>query len=418
LKSSIHKAIDKRINIDFQNIKTTSMKIQIKGMFFSLMLPLIILTSSAIKLSVSVSDEVITETESVTTIEKEEATYYNCGNLPMNRKGVNIKWRLDVKARYNGAHTGFLFDLADNATLKWRPQGITGRGKKVNNKSFLIVSWYGRKESAQKILPKSQREDYTDRGARISIINTTNMDKIKYRNVLLVDENLKPFAGCHAGGLAVVGDKLHVADSRGSSANPLADGSYDKVLVFDLTKIEKISSPVKKYSYVLRMESSYNSPINPGYLSYNKADDEMMIGSFTCNDAGDCKEQFSTGLAKFVFGKPNSIDRNTSFTTLETAETKTSKQFRQIQGMSTFTYNGKKYLVTSHSFASAKSALNFFAQKNGEWEWINKKTIDASGLEDVYVSSKNIWSVSEFSPLEAKFADRAVTAWKISKMVN
>ena len=266
LKSSIHKAIDKRINIDFQNIKTTSMKIQIKGMFFSLMLPLIILASSAIKLSVS--DEAITETESVTTtIEKEEATYYNCGNLPMNRKGVNIKWRLDVKARYNGAHTGFLFDLADNATLKWRPQGITGRGKKVNNKSFLIVSWYGRKESAQKILPKSQREDYTDRGARISIINTTNMDKIKYRNVLLVDENLKPFAGCHAGGLAVVGDKLHVADSRGSSANPLADGSYDKVLVFDLTKIEKISSPVKNLSFtklaILSLPHISLKPVTP-----------------------------------------------------------------------------------------------------------------------------------------------------------
>ena len=333
----------------------------------------------------------------------------------MNRKGVNLKWRLDVKKRYDGAHTGFLFDAADNNTIKWRPQGITGLGKKVNNKSFLIVSWYGRKKSEQKGLIK---EGYSDRGARVSIINTTNMDKIKYRNVLLVDKDLKPFPGCHAGGLAVVGDKLHVADSRGSKGNPLADGSYDRIMIFDLTKIEKISKPVKKYSYVLRMESSYNSPINPGYLSYNKADNEMMIGSFTCNDAGDCKKKFSTGPAKFVFANPNSINRNTSSTTLETAEAKVNKQFRQVQGMSTFTRNGKKYLVTSHSFASAKSALNFFEQKNGEWEWVKKKVIKAKGLEDVYVSSKNIWSVSEFSPLEVAFSDRGVTAWKTSKMVE
>ena len=419
LKSSIHKAIDKRINIDFQKIKTIIMKVQIKGTFFSLMLPLIILASSAINLSIS--EKTTTETEPVTTtIEKEEATYYNCGNLPLNRKGVNVKWRFDVKDRYTGSHTGFMFDAADNNTLKWRPQGITGLGKKVNNKSFLIVSWYGRKASEQKDLleTKIKREDYSDRGARISIVNTTNMDKIKYRNVLLVDKDLNPFKGCHAGGLAVVGDKLHVADSRGNSANPLADGSYDKVLVFDLTKIEKISTPVKKYSYVLRLESSYNSPVNPGFLSYNKTDDEMMIGSFTCNDAGKCKEKFSTGPAKLVFGNPNSIDRSTSSTTLETAEATTSKQFRQMQGMSTFTYNGKKYLVTSHSYGSAKSSLNFFEQKNGEWEWIKKKKIDAKGLEDVYISSKNIWSVSEFSPLEMPLSDRVVSAWKISKMVN
>jgi len=247
-------------------------------------------------------------------------------------------------------------------------------------------------------------------------VNTTNMNNIKYRNVLLVDKDLNTFPGCHAGGIAVVGDKLHVADSRGSSANPLADGSYDKVLVFDLTKIEKIDTPVKKYKYVLRMESSYNVPINPGYLSYNKADDEMMIGSFTCNDKGKCKKDFSTGPAKFVFGKPNSIDRNTSFTTLETTEAKNNRHFRQVQGMSTFTHNGTKYLVTAHSFGISTSSLNLFEQKNGKWEWIDERKMLAQGLEDVYVSSKNIWSLSEFSPLE--FGDRAVMAWKTSKLVK
>ncbi|MGB0864324.1 MAG: hypothetical protein ACPG19_12375 [Saprospiraceae bacterium] len=387
------------------------------GIYFSLLLPLFLVLSATFSNSsksektISTSQEInLTDTEPTTTVEKETATYYNVGNLPLNRVGTNIKWRQDVKGKYNGAHTGFLFNVGDNTTQHWRPQGVVGMGKKVNKKSFLIVSWYGRPKTTL------NKKDYKDRGARISVVNNTSMNKIKYRHILLVDKNLKPFKGTHAGGLAVVGDKLHVADSRGSKGKPLADGSYDKILVFDLTKIEKLKTAVKKYKYVLRLESSYNSPINPGYLSYNKTDNELMIGSFTCNDKGNCKKDFSTGIAKFVFGAPGSIDRNSPTTTLGNAETKSNRHFRQVQGMSTFTHEGTKYLVTAHSFALAPSALNLFEQKNGEWEWIGQRQMLAAGIEDIYVSGKNIWTVSEFSPIE--LGDRAVVAWRISKLVK
>lgn len=388
------------------------MKIQVKGMFFSFMLPLFLLASSVInELSIS---ETINDTKSITTEETTENTsaYLTLDKLPLNRKGRNIKLKPGLKKMYGKAHTGFLFNSGDNNTKDWRPQGITGTT--VGGKKFVIVSWYG--------IGKKGKQ-YHDRGGRISIVNVTNMDKIRYRHVLLVDKDNNTFPGCHVGGLALIGNKLHVADSRGSKNSPLSDGNYDQVLVFDITKIEKIGTPIKKYEYILKMESSYNSPINPSYISYDKTDDKLLIGTFTCTSC-----DFTKKPAELVWFNPGELVRpldktKNEYLSLEGLEQKHNKQLRRIQGAATISYNGEKYLVTASSLASAKSKVNIYKKINGEWDWVKAKTYSACGLEDVYFSKKNFWTLSEFRPFEVgtvntAFQNRAVVATKISTLLK
>ena len=49
---------------------------------------------------------------------------------------------------------------------------------------------------------------------RVSFVDVTNMNSIKYRHVLLVDETYNKFDSMHAGGLVYRKDKIYVPDTR------------------------------------------------------------------------------------------------------------------------------------------------------------------------------------------------------------
>jgi hypothetical protein len=70
-------------------------------------------------------------------------------------------------ATYDPAYMGFIWNDPDNVTPEWRPQGITGM--EVDSKKFIIVSWYD--------------FDPGNRGSRISFVDITDLDNIKYRHV-------------------------------------------------------------------------------------------------------------------------------------------------------------------------------------------------------------------------------------------
>lgn len=111
-------------------------------------------------------------------------------------------------------HTGFVFDQDDQNT-KWRPQGLSGSadafpetsGVTPGGRKLLVVSWHDDKFSND-----------GEKGARVTFIDVTDMDRIRYRHVLLVE----PFENggglvdiksidMHAGGIAWVGRYLYVA---------------------------------------------------------------------------------------------------------------------------------------------------------------------------------------------------------------
>ncbi len=112
--------------------------------------------------------------------------------------------------------TAFAWDRRDDLSRRWWPQGITTSAdagaltgeEQYAGRSVVLTSSY------------SKVVDGVGHGARISVVDVTDPDRIRYDHVLLVkavaDEGgvrLEP-VHAHAGGLVWHGDHLHVAATR------------------------------------------------------------------------------------------------------------------------------------------------------------------------------------------------------------
>ena len=100
------------------------------------------------------------------------------------------------------AGRGFTWDPLDRDDETWWPQGVAcTRGGDV-----LLVSWYAKR----RWLVRTQ-------GARVSVVDRTDPEHPRYRHVLLVTARRRPLSPgvvpVHAGGIAVLGDLLYVADT-------------------------------------------------------------------------------------------------------------------------------------------------------------------------------------------------------------
>lgn len=122
----------------------------------------------------------------------------------------------------NHDYTGFRWDSGDGAVTYWYPQGITGSSDardngKISGRRLLLVSWY------HKIDRKPT--DPPAKGARLSLVDITNLNAIRYRHLLLVTptgsgDNVNFGAAnydngdpLHAGGIVWIGDRLYVAET-------------------------------------------------------------------------------------------------------------------------------------------------------------------------------------------------------------
>jgi hypothetical protein len=101
------------------------------------------------------------------------------------------------------AGAGFTWDSFDRDDPSWHPQGVAA----MRAGGLLLVAWYAR------------RRRLRTPGSRISVVDRTQPDGPRYRHVLLVAPR-RPLgvltAGrvpVHAGGIAVHGDLLYVADT-------------------------------------------------------------------------------------------------------------------------------------------------------------------------------------------------------------
>ncbi|MEB2310869.1 MAG: hypothetical protein OZ921_02375 [Sorangiineae bacterium] len=144
--------------------------------------------------------------------------------LELNReatKGVSANTAERLK---NHAYLGFRWNSGDQATADWYPQGITGSEDTGQTKRRVIASWYDRKNSPPK-------------GIRISLVDLSNLNQIRYRHILLVEPNGASFGpvltgtgdSLHGGGIVWVKDLLYVADT--------AQGFR----VFDLSRIIRVT---------------------------------------------------------------------------------------------------------------------------------------------------------------------------------
>ena len=167
---------------------------------------------------------------------------------------INLN-RVGTKSGYNNVYgfnipagnqvTGFKWNSGDEQTEEWRPQGLTGFN--WGGKKFLLATWYG-------VGPGTIAGVYNQhKGVRISLVDITNMNDIKYRHILLVQNKanmsnsnlyrstnaynqLDKFCPVtiHAGGVAYSNNKIYVVDTKLG------------MRVFDITKLIPVSGDSTK----------------------------------------------------------------------------------------------------------------------------------------------------------------------------
>ena len=101
----------------------------------------------------------------------------------------------------DAAGRGFTWDEQDRSDPRWYPQGVAS----LRSGRLLLVSWYA-----------VRRLGWT-RGSRLTVVDRSDPERPRYRHVLLVaPRRLRTFGRVpvHAGGIAVLGDLLYVADTR------------------------------------------------------------------------------------------------------------------------------------------------------------------------------------------------------------
>ncbi|GAA2724397.1 hypothetical protein [Cellulomonas aerilata] len=110
----------------------------------------------------------------------------------------------DVPGRAAGR--GFTWAPEDRDDTSWTPQGLAC----LRSGDVVLVAWYARR-----------RLGVATRGSRLTVVDRRDPEQPRYGHVLLTTPRRLPGAptlgrvGVHAGGIAVVGDLLYVADTLG-----------------------------------------------------------------------------------------------------------------------------------------------------------------------------------------------------------
>jgi hypothetical protein len=238
--------------------------------------------------------------------------------------------------------------------------------------------------------------DYRKRGARISIVE---LSSLKYRHILLVDKDKKTYFDkdadtskdvhtgvMHAGGIAVLNGKLHVADSRSKPG---------VIRVFDFNKIKELpeAEAIHDYRFILMEEYNYKSPIKPSFIAYDKDLGKILIGTFA-------EEPSSSNPNLMAWYKaPENEKEATEFNSAidKISVYRLPDKYKKIQGMAASKAdNGKTILWLSTSFG-ADNRSNFYemfidinASTPKSPEIISVSKSDSKkyppGLEDAYLS--------------------------------
>lgn len=103
----------------------------------------------------------------------------------------------------DAAGRGFAWEPRDDGDARWWPQGVAC----LQGEDVLLVSWYAKRRGLDPVP-----------GARVSVVDRSDPERPRYRHVLLVSPRrpLLPGLGAvrvHAGGIAVLGGLLYVADT-------------------------------------------------------------------------------------------------------------------------------------------------------------------------------------------------------------
>jgi hypothetical protein len=329
--------------------------------------------------------------------------------VSLNRIGLGLD--SDQLKTFPNASCGFTWNDEDDSTTKWRPQGIAGITD--DKREFIVVSWYGRED-----------QGYSNRGVRISFVDVTNFNAITYRHVLLVDEQYHTFEGMHGGGVMYSGGFIHIPDSRSGTK---------KVYTFDINSIQYIPEDDRElfynYVYILPRHSSYDVPITPSFISFDRDRSEAVLGTFyQCGSFhSDSTECMSNGNNRLMWFPPGSVDSHSQYC---------SPYFSEMQGAVTASnpYSESEHLLwTTSSYGSGHpSHLHVTAVDISQCETDGSSGMNKTfrtivyppGLEDIHMSSYDsslyasfVWLLTEFGSTEGSGNTRTVFATDVKYLL-
>lgn len=295
------------------------------------------------------------------------------GTRRLNRKAKSLSRAQLLLAGVGIPHVGFRWKSDDGSTSKWYPQGITGLSR--SGRKFVVVSWYS-KHSPNK-------------GVRLSFCDVTDMSAVRYRHVLLVQPKRTGTFGpvrIHAGGLAVRGHKIFVADStdpgiRVFDARCLLPASADA----DKDRCGVIGGRAYAYDYryVLPQLGRYDIDDAPrfSFLSTDWSDlgrVRLISGNYHSTHAAKYRNP-PPRVAAWLLDRGGNITRYDRGWTTNVSKT---------QGAAV--HDGTMWLSRSGSNASLRVASSPYRRFKTYGIWPH-------GTEDLYASksSGNLWCLTE-----------------------
>ncbi|HLV42383.1 MAG TPA: T9SS type A sorting domain-containing protein [Brumimicrobium sp.] len=314
-------------------------------------------------------------------------------DLDLNRDAVSLD--AAQLSEISPAQKGFMWNSGDNSTLKHRPKGITGIP--LSCRDYIGVSWYGRED-----------EEYGDRGSRVSFVDVSDMENIKYRHVLLVDENYKTFENIHVGGLMYKDDTLYIPDTR--------SGSSKKLYGFSLNDIKRVPNEgldnFYNYRYIIKRVITHELPIQASSLSYDWDSDEMVIGTFKKHCTTGCDFNSNSTFAwSSIQDLSASAPYHTSF-------------FDRIQGVASMDNplnSNEKMIWTSTSYGRTNTSHLYATTYNRNPNNTSGQIVDTTaldfntylfppGLNDLYLEENKdtLWTLTEFGSNQGTDNNRLV----------
>lgn len=350
--------------------------------------------------------------------------FKNPSQVDLNRMGTTSGYNTGYGFNIPAANQvkGFKWNAGDEETTDWRPQGITGFAWGAKN--YLLVSWYaiGPDDIA------GVNNKY--KGVRLALVDITDMTKITYRLILLVqnkanstnaalyDQPADAFTQgdlfipvtMHAGGLAYYNQKIYIADTglglRVFDLNKLIPAEPDA----SKTTIGKDSNGELKafdYTYILP-QTGYYKITNAKPFSFvslgegaTSADKRLWTGQYQ-----------TTGTVAQVFGFPVSTAGQVSGPpTIIDPKDDTGLVMLGMQGV--YRAGTKTFMTKTGNSSYEGSTARFVRYVDGaaagtRYRWPH-------GAEALYLDSAGLlWNLTEFETSKYGQDNRCVFAVRLS----
>lgn len=280
------------------------------------------------------------------------------------------------------AKSGFEFDDKDTKDKYWYPQGISYIKESKKNKT-IVVSWYSKKNGY----------------ARITFVKPIG-DKVEYNHVTLVQrDGASTYKGIktHAGGVAIIGNYIYVADSN-----------LKGIRIFDANILFEVSEPNSKKCGIINGKSCalgnryiipeicyYNVLVGPSSMSYmsvdrsNPKEPRLLTGNFTST----VKSKYDNGSSLVALWK---MEKDKSgIWLIDSNDGTISVKTKRAQGAVKF----KDNFMINRSYSSSTHSIRIGTIQNKKFKYKKPKTSNwPVGCEDLSYDNdqSELWGVTEF----------------------